>query len=118
MQEIAERYKNAIRCGLDGNRDRAETELAEIAESPNGRLQDLRDYTTRLRELYTELWEHENQPTWLPNILQAYDAQSAMWREKIVASRNGRKYLKTTTDGDRPDNLLSLAECKDCKVKA
>ncbi|MEQ8283762.1 MAG: DUF3892 domain-containing protein [Parvibaculum sp.] len=29
----------------------------------------------------------------------------------IVASRNGRKYLKTEADGDAPNNLLSLPEC-------
>jgi hypothetical protein len=29
----------------------------------------------------------------------------------IVAVHNGRKYLKTTADGYRPDNLLSLPEC-------
>lgn len=28
-----------------------------------------------------------------------------------VASRNGRKYLKTEADRDTPDNLLSLPEC-------
>lgn len=28
-----------------------------------------------------------------------------------VASRNGRKYLKTDADWDTPDNLLSLPEC-------
>ena len=31
--------------------------------------------------------------------------------EVIVATRNGRKYLKTTADHDTPDNLLSLPEC-------
>jgi hypothetical protein len=29
----------------------------------------------------------------------------------IVATHNGRKYLKTESDGYRPDNLLSLPEC-------
>ena len=29
----------------------------------------------------------------------------------IVATHNGRKYLKTQEDGYRPDNLLSLPEC-------
>jgi hypothetical protein len=29
----------------------------------------------------------------------------------IVAQREGRKYLKTETDGEKPDNLLSLPEC-------
>lgn len=30
----------------------------------------------------------------------------------IVATRNGTKYLKTEADGDDPNNLLSLPECK------
>lgn len=29
----------------------------------------------------------------------------------VVATRDGRKYLKTTADYDTPDNLLSLPEC-------
>ena len=29
----------------------------------------------------------------------------------VVATRNGRKYLKTTADGYSPDNLLALPNC-------
>jgi hypothetical protein len=29
----------------------------------------------------------------------------------IVATRLGRKYLKTVADGEQPNNLLSLPEC-------
>ncbi len=29
----------------------------------------------------------------------------------IIAQRLGRKYLKTTADGESPDNLLALPEC-------
>jgi len=29
----------------------------------------------------------------------------------LVASHNGRKYLKTTADGYAPNNLLSLPDC-------
>ncbi len=29
----------------------------------------------------------------------------------IVAKHNGNKYLKTTADGLRPDNLLALPDC-------
>jgi hypothetical protein len=29
----------------------------------------------------------------------------------VAATHNGRKYLKTTTDGYSPDNLLNLDEC-------
>ena len=49
-----------------------------------GRLQDLRDYATRLRELYKELWLAENLPNWLPNILQLYDRNSQLWQEYIA----------------------------------
>jgi hypothetical protein len=30
----------------------------------------------------------------------------------IVAERLGHKYLKTTADGEQPDNLLALPECR------
>lgn len=30
----------------------------------------------------------------------------------VVATRLGRKYLKTSADGEQPDNLLSLPECR------
>lgn len=34
----------------------------------------------------------------------------------VVATHNGREYLKTTADGYSPDNLLSLGECVNCKI--
>jgi len=29
----------------------------------------------------------------------------------VIATRLGKKYLKTETDGEQPNNLLSLPEC-------
>ncbi len=29
----------------------------------------------------------------------------------VIASQSGWKYLKTTTDGEQPDDLLALPEC-------
>ena len=29
----------------------------------------------------------------------------------VIATQSGWKYLKTTEDGEQPDNLLSLPEC-------
>ena len=31
--------------------------------------------------------------------------------EIVIAKREGKKYLKTEPDGERPDNLLSLPDC-------
>ncbi len=82
IQEIAQYYANALAHQNDSDRSIASDGLDQI-EGTNGRLEDLRDYTTRLRELYKELWLSENRPTWLPNILQRYDRQTTLWQEQI-----------------------------------
>lgn len=33
----------------------------------------------------------------------------------IVAEREGKKYVKTVADGEKPDNLLSLPTCSETK---
>ena len=40
-----------------------------------------------------------------------YVLEKGLRSEVIVASRNGRKYLRTTTDYQDPNNLLALPEC-------
>jgi hypothetical protein len=35
----------------------------------------------------------------------------------IVAEREGREYLKTEADGEKPDNLLSQPECPEKKTE-
>ncbi len=40
-----------------------------------------------------------------------YVTQAGRTVDVIVATRLGRKYLKTVADGEQPDNLLSLPEC-------
>jgi Protein of unknown function (DUF3892) len=34
----------------------------------------------------------------------------------VVAVHNLREYLKTTADGYEPNNLLSLPDCRNCRV--
>jgi hypothetical protein len=36
--------------------------------------------------------------------------------EIVVATHEGRKYLKTDADGYAPNNLLALKECSNCNV--
>ena len=57
--------------------------LFEI-QGNNGPFLDLRDYTTRLREMCRQLWLQENLSGWLPNILQLYDQNSATWQRQIA----------------------------------
>jgi hexosaminidase len=84
VKEISQLYANARAHEHERNRqDLVDNELSEI-DGTNGRLQDLRDYTTRLRELYRQRWLSENLPGWLPNILQLYDRNSQLWQEMIA----------------------------------
>jgi hexosaminidase len=82
-QEISERYATALAHQNDRDKKLFNNALADI-QSTNGRLQDLRDYTTRLRELYQQRWLSENLPGWLPNVWQLYDRDSQMWQGLIV----------------------------------
>ena len=83
MQEIAGYYATALQHQKD-NKDMAMDQLGAIEEPDGGRLEDLREYTTRLHELYKDLWLSENHANWLPNMLQLYDRQSLMWQDMIA----------------------------------
>jgi hexosaminidase len=81
-QEMNQFYSDAWENQND--RDRAGRDLDEIT-GINARLEDLRDITTRLRELYTQNWLSENYPYWLPNVLVRYDNLASEAQAKIVA---------------------------------
>ncbi|HVA01653.1 MAG TPA: glycoside hydrolase family 20 zincin-like fold domain-containing protein [Terriglobia bacterium] len=89
-QEISDRYQDAVQQDQANHRGSVEGDISDIT-STNGRLQDLRDYTTRLTEMYRKLWLSENLPTWLPNVLQLYQRNSDLWQdliEKFAQIRN------------------------------
>ncbi len=86
VREISDRYDDAYAHQNQRGRPQTGNDLSDI-DSTNGRLQDLRDYTTRLREIYKQRWLSENLPTWLPNILQLYDRNSRLW-QRLIAKYN------------------------------
>ena len=48
----------------------------------NGLVQDLRDSTNELKELYRAAWLAENRPYWLDNVLVRYEAEALYWQDK------------------------------------
>ena len=78
--EISKYYWDAYLNMSD--RQRVRRDLNEIT-SINARLEDLRDATTRLRGMYSELWLKENRAYWLGNVLVRYDNLASEFQSKI-----------------------------------
>ncbi len=89
-QEISDRYADAVAQAGGKGHEKASADLEDI-QSTNGRLEDLRDYTTRLTEMYRKLWLSENLPDWMPNMLQLYKRNSELW-QNLIAKFSGIRY--------------------------
>jgi hypothetical protein len=59
-------------------------DMSQISAT-NGRLQDLRDATTRAEKFYSDLWLKESRPYWLPNVQVRYDHLANLYVGKILA---------------------------------
>jgi len=101
-REINNFYWDAFQNQTDA--ERVDNDLAEITDA-NARLEDLRDATTRLSEMYREAWLREYNPFWLDNVLVRYDALAREFQQKIVAVRQVRRQYETTKTLVPPQEL-------------
>jgi len=108
-QEISDRYTDAFNLSQGKKHGALSNDLSDIS-STNGRLQDLRDYTTRLTEMYRELWLSENLPGWLPNMLQLYHRNSDLWQDLIAKFAAIRSRYGQGQPLPSPDSLGLLEE--------
>ena len=76
-----------------GDRRRVLSNLGEITGT-NARLEDLRDATTRLRGMYSELWLRENRPYWLGNVEVRYNNLASLFQSKIQAVRAAKQQYR------------------------
>jgi hexosaminidase len=76
-----------------GDRSRVRRALNEIT-SVNARLEDLRDATTRLRGMYSDLWLKENRPYWLGNVQIRYDNLASLFQSKIQSVRAAQQQYR------------------------
>lgn len=87
--EINRYYRDALQAHQEAAqnpaaRGRINRDLAQIS-STNGRLQDLRDATTRAEKFYSDLWLSESRPYWLPNVQVRYSHLADLYTGKIQA---------------------------------
>src|SRR5580658_10188223 len=101
-QEINQFYWDAFQNQTDAGR--VDSDLAEITDT-NARLEDLRDATTRLSQMYREAWQREYSPFWLDNVMVRYDAMAREFQNKIVAVRQARRQYDATKVLTQPQEL-------------
>jgi hexosaminidase len=75
--EVVAMYDRAA----DTTSKQPQRDLADIT-GINGRLQDLRDGYSLIRDEYEKGWLRENRPYWLHNILARYDLATQLWIER------------------------------------
>jgi hexosaminidase len=102
MQEINHFYWDAYQNQTDAGR--VDEDLAEITDT-NARLEDLRDATIRLREMYLQAWLREYQPYWLDNVLIRYDTLAREFEKKIIDVRQARREYEATKMLASPQDL-------------
>ncbi|MEJ7810350.1 MAG: family 20 glycosylhydrolase, partial [Gemmatimonadaceae bacterium] len=89
--EVVQSYARATAAVLDTVAKPAPTrDLGDIT-GINGRLQDLRDAYSLLRDEYERAWLRENRPYWMRNVLARFDLATQLWISRADAVNLARQ---------------------------
>lgn len=79
--EMAAGYARAQADSMSTDRKTRMSVYRELSDinGVNGRIQDIRNGYTLLRDLYESAWLRSNRPYWLRNILEQYDYATQIW---------------------------------------
>jgi hypothetical protein len=98
--EMAAGYARALADSASTDRKvraQVDSELSNLS-GINGRLQDIRNGYTLLRDLYESAWLRSNRPYWLRNVLEKYDYTMQIWLARIDKVRSAqRQWGQTST---------------------
>jgi len=98
--EMTTTYTHALTDAVSTDkktRANVERELGDLY-GINGRLQDMRNGYTLLRDLYESAWLRSNRPYWLRNVLEQYDYATQIWlarADKVHSAQ--RQWTQTKT---------------------
>jgi hypothetical protein len=91
--EMAEGYARALADSTSTDKKTRATVSRELSDlnGINGRIEDLRNGTTLLRDLYESAWLRSNRPYWLRNILEHYDYAAQVWLARADNVRSAQR---------------------------
>ena len=84
-----------------GQSHRSAALLGEIT-SVNGRIQDIKDGYSLLRDLYTQGWLRTNRPYALRPVLEHYDYTIALWLARMDKFRTAQRQWSETQNAAQP----------------
>ncbi|MGP8260544.1 MAG: glycoside hydrolase family 20 zincin-like fold domain-containing protein [Acidobacteriaceae bacterium] len=98
--EMAAGYARALADSISTDRKTRASVSRELSDLSgiNGRMQDIRNGTTLLRDMYESAWLRSNRPYWLRNNLEQYDYTTQIWlarADKIRSAQRQWTDLKT-----------------------
>lgn len=112
--QFADEIVSAYARASDTTQRSAGRDLADIT-GINGRIQDLRDGYSLIRDEYEAAWMRENRPYWIHNVLAKYDMATQLWIARgnaIDAARQGwyrGKKLPPAGDIGVPSSMPGLS---------
>jgi len=117
--EMAAGYARAITASTSPDRKLRSSVNRELGDlnSVNGRIQDIRNELTLIRDLYESAWLRSNRPYWLRNILEQYDYTTQIWlarADKVHSAQRQWADSKTLPTAEElgippaPSNLAPL----------
>jgi hypothetical protein len=79
--EMAQGYAQTLTYSTSPDRKTRANVNREISDiySVNGRIEDIRNGYTLIRDLYESAWLRSNRPYWLRNVLEQYDYATQIW---------------------------------------
>ena len=91
--EMAAGYARALAGSVSTDRKTRASVSRELSDLSgiNGRMQDMRNGTTLLRDMYESAWLRSNRPYWLRNNLEQYDYAAQIWLARADKIRSAQR---------------------------
>jgi hexosaminidase len=104
--EMAAGYARALDASTSSDRKLRSSVNRELGDlnSVNGRIEDIRNGYTLIRDLYESAWLRSNRPYWLRNVLEQYDYTTQLWlarADKVHSAQRQWADSKTLPPADQ-----------------
>jgi hypothetical protein len=105
--EMAAGYARALAASTSTDKKIRGTVNRELSDlnGANGRIQDMRNGYTLLRDLYESAWLRSNRPYWLRNVLAQYDYTTQIWLARADKVHTAQRQWSETRTLPAADDL-------------